>query len=231
MAETALDVNVELVSEITHKYTDRINRVISEDDWHTQALSSEQIASRIPNCGIFCELIARCFKAEGISVRQLIRDTSALEVVPGRHPEQQRHVICNPTGTDIIIEPTYSQFLGEFGLSYFLMQYGKSEADVYPEERALVFPSSEREVVAGWLRTCLDTYWRNDGYSAAAQKAYLYSIADSERWDPQASRYFRSSDSVHAEAFFTNLWDLDAYVEHEPPLRLTRIGEELYEKL
>lgn len=218
------------VTELVERVTGDINRVVSRDDWLSRQFLPEQVAARISKCGIFCELLRRRLSEEGVDAQQYIRNLNTLQITPGNKPRQSRHVTCLLEDKEYVADPTYGQFLGEYGVSYFALQHGKCEADLYPPERSVVFPTSEVGVVASWLRGYIDAYWRREGFNLAAQQAYLY-LDDDKAWYEKTPKIYRPSDARYAELFFEQLWQLDEYEPHEPCSSVRSAADELYDQL
>ncbi len=143
-------------------------------------------------CGIVSETLRQFLETQDYQASVRIRDFMTLQ-----------HVITRVEGAGepTIVDGSYSQFFSRFGMT---TNYDReTDRTHFPSERLLIFPMSQKEVVADWAAEVVDTFWRrtsgqNDG---------------SEMW-PAKFEYKLSRETLRG--LFADLWDASKYEPWQP---------------
>lgn len=172
------------------------------------------LGSRMPSCEAFLQNI----HAEVPEIIPYKKQAADMPVAASGDRAGYGHVIgvIEGVGERYIVDPTYSQFTAQYGVSHLAIQYGLTEDLLYPEEKVLVIPESRVEEAAEWVASCVRIFWQNHGYKSALQQAYGY--AEAGDWgSAEPPHYFRQSSAADAKRFYTELWDLEAYARYQVP--------------
>lgn len=114
--------------------TDSLERSLSET--HPILTFGPEFQLRTTNCGISSAAVSQYLQMQGVDARMVIK-APRIKGDPGMY-----HVVTEAVLDDklMIIDPTYSQFLGQAGIGLFSMHL-----PYFPSEKIALFPVTEPE--------------------------------------------------------------------------------------